>query len=65
MSENLESVGSQIRAYEKQFKDFLDRFDASVEDYKFSVEKKGEEIIIDVGLRARIRPKHRAIAPED
>jgi len=65
LGEDLESVGSQIRAYEKQFRDYLDRFDASVDDYKFSVEKKGEEFVIEVGLRARVRPKHRATGPED
>ena len=56
---DLEEVGRQIRSYERQVRDYLGKIDANVDAYNFSVEKSGDEIIIELGLRAKIRTKRR------
>jgi hypothetical protein len=57
--DNLEGMGGQIRSYERQLKEYLEKIDASVDSYNFSIEKAGDGITIELGLRATIRPKRR------
>lgn len=54
---SLENVRTQILAYEHQIKDYLDHLNANVEYYKFSVEKHGEGVTVEVSFKATIEPK--------
>ncbi len=51
---------SQIAAYGHQLTEFLDGVGARVEAYKFSVEKQGEALVIDVAIKASFHPKGRS-----
>lgn len=55
---------SQIADYGQQLGDLLDRVGATIEAYKFSVEKKDEAFVIDVAVRASFHPKSKAGATE-
>ena len=56
---DLEGMGRQIRSYERQVREYLGNIDAEIDSYNFSLEKSGEGITIELGLRATLRPKHR------
>ena len=55
--DNLDDVRKQLLAYENQIKEYLNKVDANVDSYKFSVEKHGEGITVDIAMRATIQPK--------
>lgn len=44
-------------SYESQIKEYLDNLEATVDTYKFSVEKHGDGLSIDMALRAAIHAK--------
>lgn len=44
-------------SYEHQIREYLDKLEATVDTYKFSVEKHGEGLTIDMALRATIQVK--------
>ncbi len=54
---NLESIRKQVRTYESTLRDYLEGHEANIDEYKFAVEKSGEDFIVDVAVRARIRTK--------
>lgn len=54
---NLDNVRERILAYEREIKNYLDHLDANVEYYKFSVEKHGDGVTVEVSVKATIRPK--------
>lgn len=54
---SVDSVRHQLLSYEHQMKEYLDKLEATVDTYKFSVEKHGEGLTIDVALRATIHVK--------
>jgi len=54
---SLDNVRNQISSYEHQIREYLDKLDATVEAYKFSVEKHGDGLTIDISLRATIHSK--------
>jgi hypothetical protein len=55
--QNLDNMRQQLLAYENQIKEYLDKVNANIDSYKFSVEKDGDGIMIDVAMRASIQPK--------
>jgi hypothetical protein len=55
---SLEEVRERILSYENEIKDYLDNLNANVEYYKFSVEKHGDGVTVEVSVKATIRPKH-------
>jgi hypothetical protein len=55
LGENLEGVKRQLLAYENQIKDYLDNIEAHVEGYKFSIERQGDALVIDIALKAKIQ----------
>jgi hypothetical protein len=57
--DELEAMGRQIRSYERQVREYLAKIDANVDTYNFSVEKNGDALTIEVGLRATIRARGR------
>jgi hypothetical protein len=54
---SLENVRHQLMSYERQLKELLDKLEATVETYKFSVEKQGEGLILDMALKASVHVK--------
>ncbi len=56
---SLDNVRERILAYEHEIKNYLDHLDANVEYYKFSVEKHGDGVTVEVSVKATVRPKHK------
>ncbi len=54
---SLDAVRERILAYEHEIKQYLDHLNANVEYYKFSVEKHGDGLTVEVSVKATIRPK--------
>jgi hypothetical protein len=54
---SMDNVRNQISSYEHQIREYLDKLDATVETYKFSVEKQGDGLIMDISLRATLHSK--------
>jgi len=54
---SLDSVRHQLMSYEHQLKELLDKLEATVDTYKFSVEKQGEGLILDMALKASVHVK--------
>lgn len=54
---SIDNVKNQIQSYEHQIREYLSKIDATVDTYKFSVEKHGEGITIDISFKATIQPK--------
>jgi hypothetical protein len=54
---SLEHVRERILAYESEMKDYLEHLNANIEYYKFSVEKHGDGISVEVSMKATVRPK--------
>ena len=57
---SVQEVRTRITAYENQIRQYLDSLEANVEGYKFTVEKQGDGLVIDVAVRATIHPKNKA-----
>jgi hypothetical protein len=57
----VDSVKHQLLSYENQIREYLDRLEATVDTYKFSVEKHGEGLTLDMALKATIhvKPTHK------
>jgi hypothetical protein len=54
---SIDSVRNQITSYEHKIREYLEKLDANVEAYKFSVEKAGDGLVIDISFRATIHSK--------
>ena len=54
---SLENVRERILAYESEIKQYLEHLNANVEYYKFSVEKHGDGVTVEVSVKATIREK--------
>ena len=57
---SLEDVKNQVLALGRDVERYLRHVDANVELSKFSAEKRGEEIVVDIALRAVIHPRSKA-----
>ena len=60
----LEATRQQVEQFGKQIREYLNKVEANVEGYKFSVEKRGEGIEVEVEFKALIHPKTRANIPK-
>jgi len=54
--ETLRNVRSQMLNFGNQIHGYLDHVNADVENYKFTVEKRGEGIEIEVQFKAYVHP---------
>jgi hypothetical protein len=54
---SVDGVKNQLLSYEQQIREYLDRLEATVDTYKFSVEKHGEGLTLDMALKATIHVK--------
>ena len=55
----LQELRSRIATYRTEMRGYLDSHEATVEMYKFSVEKEGDGYSIDVAVKASIHPKNK------
>jgi hypothetical protein len=54
---SVDGVRHQLLSYEHQIKEYLDKLEATVDTYKFSVEKHDDGLTFDMALRATIHVK--------
>jgi hypothetical protein len=54
---SLDNVRHQLMSYERQLKELLDKLEATVDTYKFSVEKQGDGLTLDMALKATVHVK--------
>lgn len=54
---DMEDVRKEIHTLSSQVQEYLDHFQAEVENYKFTVEKNGNGLEVEVNFRALIRQK--------
>lgn len=56
----LDQLRGRIKSYGDDLREILVDHDASIDTYKFSVEKDGDAYAIEVAVRASIQPKKAA-----
>ncbi len=56
---SLENVRRQILTFGNEIHAYLEKVEANVEGYKFSVEKHGDGVEVEVEFKALIHPKPR------
>jgi hypothetical protein len=61
---SIDQMRRQFSEYEHHIREYLRTLDATVESYKFAVEKDGEAFTFDVAIRATVRPKRRTEIPK-
>lgn len=54
---SLEELRNRIKKYGDELREVLVDHDASIDTYKFAVEKEGDAYSIEMAVRARIKPK--------
>jgi hypothetical protein len=54
---SLDGVRNEILGYEHQIKEYLDSLEAKVDNYKFSVERHGDGLTIDIAFKATVNAK--------
>ena len=54
---SIDDARKQLVAYGSQIQEYLGQIGANVENYKFSIEKTKEGIIVDVAFRASVKIK--------
>lgn len=57
LNESLDSVKLQLLSYGSQIQEYLGKVDASIDGYKFSIEKQGDGLSIDIAFRATVHPR--------
>lgn len=50
-------VGERIQGYGHQIREYLEHLEANVEYYRFSAEKHGDGVEVEVSIKAVIHPK--------
>ncbi len=51
---------NRLATYNTEIREYLASHEATVETYKFAVEKEGDGFAIEVDIKASIHPKNRA-----
>lgn len=54
---NLEETRKRMATYAHQIRELLEGSNATVETYKFAVEKEGDGFAVDIAIRASVQPK--------
>jgi len=57
-SEPKVGVKQHLSNYSNQVQDYLDKVDAKIDGFKFTLEKHGEGLTIDLSFRATLHPKN-------
>ncbi len=53
----LENVRGQVLTFSNQIQEYLTNIQAEVENYKFSVEKHGDGVEVEIDFKAFVHPK--------
>ena len=61
---NLDNVRRQMVQFGHEIEQYLGRVEANVEGYKFTVEKRGDGLEVEVNFKALIHPRTRANIPK-
>jgi len=56
----LEQLRSRMATYRNDLRAYLEGHEATIETYKFSVEKEGDGFVVDMAVKAAIHPKNKA-----
>lgn len=56
--ESMDNVKSQLMTYNNQIQEHLNKINTEVQDYKFVVEKKGNDTVIDVAFKVTVSKKN-------
>jgi hypothetical protein len=57
LNESMESAKEQLLTYGSQIQEYLGKLDANINGYKFSVEKQGDGLLIDIAFSAMVHPR--------
>ena len=57
INDSLEGVKEQLLSFGSQIQEYLGKVDANVDGYKFSIEKQGDGLLIDIAFRAKVYPR--------
>jgi conjugal transfer/entry exclusion protein len=57
VGQSIDSIKDQLSEYGNQIQQYLKNVNATVEDYKFSIEKKENGLAIDIEFKASIQGK--------
>jgi hypothetical protein len=55
VGQSLDSIKTQLSNYGNQIQEYLKNVNATVEDYKFSIEKRDNGLSIDIEFKATIQ----------
>jgi hypothetical protein len=55
----LEQLRGRMSTYQTEIRDFLESHEATVETYRFSVDKEGDGFSVEVMVKASIHPKNK------
>ena len=61
---SLENVRRQMVQFGQEIEQYLGRVEANVEGYKFTVEKRGDGLEVEVEFKALFHPRTRANIPK-
>ena len=57
LNESLERARDQLLTYGSQIQEYLEKVEANVDGYKFSVERQDDGLSIDIAFRATVLPR--------
>ncbi len=57
-SEPKVGLKQHLSNYSNQVQDYLDKVDAKIDGFKFTLEKHGEGLTVDLSFRATLHPKN-------
>jgi hypothetical protein len=57
VKDSLSSIQDQLTAYSNQIREYLNRVDADIENYKFAVEKTDDGLKIEVMFKGTLSSK--------
>ena len=55
IGQSIDSIKTQLSTYGTQIQEYLKNVNATVENYKFSIEKKDNGLAIDIEFRATVQ----------
>jgi hypothetical protein len=56
----LEELRGRMTAYENELRGYLKSHEATIETYRFAVEKEGDGFVVDLAVKASLHPRNKA-----
>ena len=57
LNDSLDTVKKQLVTYSDEIQEYLGKVDAKVDSWKFSLERRDEDLTVDIAFRATVHPK--------